>query len=176
LQIRKARPADWEACANLDHSVVTEHAWQMEQHEHEGAITVTFQPVRLPRPLTLRYPRQGDVLRAGWERSDLFLVAVSERTVHGYLTALALPGHGWAWVQDVVVDPAYRRQGLGRRLMQEAAAWARQQHLVRLVAEVQTRNYPAICFCRALGLVFCGYHDRHWRTQEIAALLGQSLH
>lgn len=175
VHIRKARPADWKACANLDHSNLTDHAWRMQEREREGTITVTFRPIRLPRPVNVPYPRQGDDLVAGWQQCDLFLVAQEGKQTCGYVTARALPGHGLGWVQDLVVDRAWRRQGLGSKLLQEAASWARQQHLWRLIAEIQTNNYPGICFCRSQRLTFCGYHDRHWRTWDIAVLFGQTL-
>lgn len=174
MHIRKAQPADLEACLKLDHSVLTDHAWRMEEQEHQGAITLTFQPVRLPRAVLVPYPRQGKELIAGWEECDLFLVA-DDRRVIGYVTARSLNGHGLVWVYDLVVDAARRRQGIGRALMAEVISWASGKELERLVLEVPTRNYPAICFCRALGFSFYGYHDRHWRTQDIALLFGTHL-
>lgn len=175
MHIRNAHPSDLEACLNLDHSVVTDHAWRMEEREHEGGITITFQPVRLPRQVRLPYPRQGDDLVAGWEGCDLFLVASDGGRVCGYATVRAFPGHGLAWVQDLVVDGAWRRQGGGSSLLREVIAWSEERGLSRLALEVQTRNYPGVCFCRALGLSFCGYHDQHWRTQDIALLFGSNL-
>lgn len=175
VKIRKARSADWELCTTLNHSTVTDHAWRMEEDEKEGAITVTFRPVRLPRQARVPYPRQGDDLVAGWEQSDLFLIAEEDSQVRGYVTARALPGHGLAWVQDLVVDRICRRQGLGSKLLEQVVVWALQSHLPRLVTEVQTRNHPGVCFCQSRGLTFCGYHDRHWRTKDIAVLLGQTL-
>jgi len=175
VRIRKARPADWEICAALDHSTVADYAWRMEEQERQGGITVSFQPIRLPRQVRVPYPRQGDDLVAGWERCDLFLVADAGGAVCGYVTARALPGHGLAWVQDLVVDRPWRRQGLGSALLREAAAWAYEHDLSRLVAEVQTRNYPGVCFCRSQGLMFCGYNDHHWRSRDIAVLFGLTL-
>jgi len=174
VHIREARPADLQACLGLDHSVVTGYAWQMEEQERSGAITVTFQPVRLPRRVRLSYPREGKELADGLEGCDV-LVADEGGQVCGYVATRVLPGHGLAWTQDLVVDPARRRQGAGSQLLHAAAARASEQGLQRLVVEVQTRNHPGVCFCRTLGLSFCGYHDRHWRTQDIALLFGLSL-
>lgn len=174
MHIRKARPADIEACLKLDHSVLTDHAWRMEEQQYQDAIILTFQPVRLPRSVSVPYPRQGKELMAGWEECDLFLVA-EERGILGYVTARSLSGHGLLWVYDLVVDAARRRQGIGRALMAEVVSWASGKGLERVILEVSTRNYPAICFCRALGFSFCGYHDRHWRTQDIALLFGTHL-
>lgn len=174
MPIRKARLADREACLKLDHSVLTEYAWRMEEHEQQGAIALTFQPVRLPRVLTVPYPRQGQELAAGWEECDLFLVA-EEKEIIGYVTVRSWKGHGLAWVYDLVVDRPHRRQGVGRALMREVSSWAARQGLEELAVEVSTRNHPAVCFCRALGFSFRGYHDHHWRTQGIALLFGTHL-
>lgn len=175
VHIRKARPTDWEACIALDHTSVTEYALRMQERERDEGIAITFESVRLPRPLKIRYPRQDEALTAGWERCDLFLVVQSGLETCGYVTAQALDGHGIAWVHDLVVAPEWRRRKLGTDLLRRAADWARQKRLRRLVIEVQTKNHPGICFCRSQGLTFCGFNDQHWRTQDIAVLYGQNL-
>ncbi|MBN1179093.1 MAG: GNAT family N-acetyltransferase [Anaerolineae bacterium] len=175
MLIRKARPEDWETCASLDHSIATDRAWRMQEQEQEGSITVAFQSICLPRPVKVRYPRQDKELTAGWANCDLFLINRQDRAVLGYVTARALPGNGLAWVQDLVVDPAWRRRGIGSKLLSEATAWASRKHLHRLVVEVQTSNFPGISFCRSQGLTFCGYHDWYWRSQDIALLFGQTV-
>lgn len=175
MHIRKAHANDLKSCLQLDHSITTEQAWRMEEQEHDGAVTIRFQPIRLPREVHLPYPRQGEALALGWASCDLFLVASNGREICGYIAARSLPGNGLAWVQDIVVAPEWRREGIGRQLLHEATAWAVEQGLQRLVVEVQTRNAPGISFCRALGLSFCGYHDCHWRTRDIALLFGTNL-
>jgi len=174
VHVRKARPADLEACSNLDHTVVTERAWRMEEQEREGTIAIRFQTVRLPRQVRLPYPRARGELRDGWGGCEL-LVAETGGRICGYVAARALPGHGWVWAQDLVVDSAWRRQGIGSQLLRAAAARAAEQGFRRLVVDVQTRNDPGIRFCRALGLSFCGHHDAHWLTKDIALLFGMGL-
>jgi GNAT superfamily N-acetyltransferase len=172
VHIRKARPTDFKGCIKLDHSVSTEYAWRMEEQELEGGITVAFHPVRLPRQVHLVYPRQDEQLMAGWEGCDHFLIASNGRRVCAYVTARALLGHGLVWVQDLVVGPEWRRQGVGTQLVQETVSWAVDQGMKQLIIEVQTRNHPGVCFCRNLGLSFCGYNDRHWQTRDIALFFG----
>lgn len=175
MRIRRAQPADREHCLRLDSTVLTEYAWRMEEREEAGGIAVNFQKVRLPRPVVVPYPRQGEDLVAGWEACDLFLVAEEEKRLVGYTTARSLPGHGICWIHDLVVDPAHRQKGIGRNLVGHVAAWALEKGLRELVMEVPMRNYPATCFCQALGFSLRGYHDRHWRTSDIALLFGTSL-
>lgn len=175
VRVRKSQPADREHCLRLDHTIITEYAWRMEEREDAGSIVVSFQTVRLPRPVTVPYPRREEDLIAGWDACDLFVVAEEDKRVVGYATARALPGHGVCWIHDLVVDPAHRQKGIGRALVSHIAAWALERGLKELVMEVPLRNYPATCFCRALGFSLRGYHDRHWRSSDIALLFGVSL-
>jgi ribosomal protein S18 acetylase RimI-like enzyme len=56
-----------------------------------------------------------------------------------------------AHVELLVVARAARRQGLGRRLMDELAAWARRQGAAELVLTVWAGNREAEAFYERLG-------------------------
>ena len=176
MQVRPAGTGDLEACVTLNHSYTTDRVWQMETREINGALTVTFRVARLPREVRINYLRQGEDLLAGWQRRDGFLVAEQDgRAICGYVALTAQAEHGIAWVGDLVVDKSWRRRGVGTALLQAAAQWGHNHGLVRLVIEVQTKNYPAIRFCQSRGLAFCGYNDHYWPSQDIALFFGKSL-
>jgi ribosomal protein S18 acetylase RimI-like enzyme len=88
--------------------------------------------------------------------------------IRGYATLAVRPEHGIVWVGDLVVDRSLRRRGIGTALLKACAQWGCRKDLVRLTLEVQTKNYPAIAFCRASGLKFCGYNDHYWASEDIA--------
>jgi GNAT superfamily N-acetyltransferase len=175
VQVCPAKPRDLKACVALDHSYTTDCVWQMETREESGVLTVHFRPARLPREMRVDYPRQGEDLLAGWRRCDDFLVATDEGCIYGYVALAAQAEHGIAAVGDLVVERAERRRGVGTALLWAAAQWGREHDLIRLVVEVQTKNYPAIHFCQSRGLAFCGYNDHYWPGQDIALFFGQSL-
>jgi len=175
VRIRPAWPRDLEACEALDHSYATDRVWQMETRSSKDAVAVAFRVARLPREIRVSYPRQGDELSAGWQRRDGFLVACEAGRVYGYVALDACVEQGTARVGDLVVDRSWRRRGVGTALLRAAAQWGRDHDLVRLVVEVRTKNYPAMQFCQARGLAFCGYNDHYWPTQDIVVFFGQSL-
>ncbi len=175
MRVRPATPKDLEVCGALDHSYTTDRVWQMETREDEGALTVVFRVVPLPRQMQVKYPRQGEDLLAGWWRRDGFLVAEEDGEVCGYVALTARPEHGVAWIGDLVVDRSRRRHGIGTALLRDAGQWGREHKLVRLALELQTKNYPGIQFCRSRGLVFCGYNDHYWPSQDIALFFGGPL-
>lgn len=179
MLVRPGEPRDLEACAKLDHSFTTDRVWQMETREGNGTVAVTFRVARLPRDMRVSYPRQGEDLLAGWRRRDGFLVAEADghtpTSICGYVAVTVQAEHGIAWIGDLVVDRSWRRRGIGTALLRAATQWGREQDLVRLVIEMQTKNYPAIRFCQSRGMTFCGYSDHYWPSQDIALFFGESL-
>jgi GNAT superfamily N-acetyltransferase len=67
---------------------------------------------------------------------------------HNFSTFLGRPG---LWLEDLFVQPPYRRQGLGRALLQALAAIAVERGCARFEWAVLDWNAPAIEFYRGLG-------------------------
>lgn len=81
----------------------------------------------------------------------LVLTAVVEGRVHGYLLGfvhLTLFANGpVAWVEEAMVQTGFRRQGIGRGLLEEFEVWAREREAGYVA--LATRRAPE--FYRALG-------------------------
>lgn len=175
MRVRPAEPRDLEGCIALNHSYTTDHVWQMDARGENDLLTATFRLVRLPRETRVHYPLQGEHMLASWRRRDGFLVAEEDEHICGYATLTTHAEHGIAWMGDLVVDLPLRRRGIGTALLQAAAKWGYDHNLVRLVAEVQTKNHPATQFYQSRGLTFCGYNDHYWPSQDIALFFGKQL-
>jgi ribosomal protein S18 acetylase RimI-like enzyme len=59
--------------------------------------------------------------------------------------------------------------------MRVAASWANAHNVDRIIAETQTKNYPAICLYQHLGYSFCGFNDRYFLNQDIAVFFCTSV-
>ena len=70
-----------------------------------------------------------------------------------YSSFLGKPG---IHLEDVYVRPAWRRQGIGRRLLLSVAAVARARGCGRLEWSALDWNEPALAFYRAIGAVVLG--------------------
>ena len=127
-----------------------------------GGLTLTQQPVETP------YVKDYDDLQAEpltrWvERFDvsnwLFLMALDgDRPVGGAVVAYRSPKvtmlegrTDLAVVWDLRVHPDYRGQGIGTRLWQRAAEWARARDCTQLKVETQNINLRACRFYAARG-------------------------
>ncbi|MEK7785140.1 MAG: GNAT family N-acetyltransferase [Chloroflexota bacterium] len=175
ITVRPATAGDIAAIVAFDHSYSTDYVWQMDHREEDNQINVTFRQVRLPRSVRVAYPREAASLTAEWQSRRLFIVAESRGEAHGYLSVADGVVSGAGWIAEFAVERKMRRQGLGTVLITSAIHWARKAKLQRLVVEVQSKNYPAICFCQKHGFAFCGYNDRYFANQDIALFFGMSL-
>ncbi len=173
--IRPAELADLDICLALDPSYSTEFVWQMDLQGEDSQRAVTFRTVRLPRSMRVAYPRDRSQLAAGWKRCDGFVVAALSERIIGYLALSDHAAEGAAWINDLVVERTHRRQGVGTALFNAASEWAKSRALRRLLIQVQTKNYPAICFCDKLGLTFCGFNDQYYANQDIAVFFARNL-
>lgn len=73
-------------------------------------------------------------------------------------------GRRGLWLEDLFVYPEHRRKGIGRRLLAEVAAVARQRQCGRLDWSVLDWNRPAIAFYERLGATVLP----DWRVARVA--------
>lgn len=173
--VRPAILGDLEACLALDNSFTTDYVWQMESREKEEEISIAFRTVRLPRIMRVSYPRDNDHLLHNWRKEECFLVADEGGVVRGYIDMTVQAWHMTGWINNLVVAKSSRRRGIGSALLKAAVRWGYEQGLKQVVAETQTKNYPAICFYQKNGFTFCGFSDHYYTNQDIALFFAQSL-
>jgi GNAT superfamily N-acetyltransferase len=176
IQVRAVTNEDLPRLNVLDPGYSTDYVWQMDMREEaDGAIQVSFRPVRLPRPMRVAVRHEPERLLDGWNRRGCFLVAEQDGHLKGYLNLSLASEQETAWISDLVVERRFRRGGVGSVLLTSAAQWARANRLKRLIVEMQSKNYPAIRFAQKLGLSFCGYNDRYYPNQDVALFFGMVL-
>jgi ribosomal protein S18 acetylase RimI-like enzyme len=66
----------------------------------------------------------------------------------------------YAYIEDIVVDAKFRRQGVGRALISQAALWARERELAGIMLETQDNNLGACRFYECCGFRLGGF-DRY---------------
>ncbi|MBO9309258.1 MAG: GNAT family N-acetyltransferase [Chloroflexi bacterium] len=179
VNVRAATPDDLPACLALNLSYETDYVWQVDvRGDESGAIAIGLRTARLPRLLRVTYPRAESLLSAAlsWESTaGAFLVAEKGGVLRGYAILRFVRERSAAQIAELGVDAAARRQKIGTALLNAAYAQARAHKLRHLSIEVQTKNYPAICFCQRNGLVFCGYNDLYFANGDIALFFGQTV-
>lgn len=139
--IRAATRADIEAIMDLERAASTAAHWSRAQYE------AIFQPNAPPR---------------------LCLVA-EKGPVQAFLVA-QIAGREWE-LENIVVTPSARRQGLGRQLLRALLEHARQRHALAVVLEVRVSNAPARALYRTCGFVEAGARPRYYQNPQEDAVV-----
>lgn len=63
----------------------------------------------------------------------------------------------YAYVEDIVVDTKYRRQGVGHKLILQAKRWAQERDLSGIMLETQNNNVDACMFYESNGFQLGGF-------------------
>jgi ribosomal protein S18 acetylase RimI-like enzyme len=109
----------------------------------------------------------AEVLRS-WLRDDdcCVLVADAEGHLVGYIVGMmrenppVLLPPTYGLVSDICVDPAWRQQGIGRRLFEALKAWFKEKELFTVQLNVAHFNPVSQAFWRAVGCE--DFMDRFW--------------
>lgn len=177
LTFRDGTRSDIAACLALDHSYETDFVWQMRIEDNPEQRQISFQRERLPRTLDAEWPKSEHRLQLALDKQQCFLVAQfsDDKEIVAYLSMRSDPVYHQARLQDLLVSRPYRRHKVGSGLLNIARNWARQHQLTRLVAELQTQNYPGIVFCQRSGFSFSGFNDQYFPNQDIAIFFSEAL-
>ncbi len=177
LIFRDAVEEDIPYCLALDSDFQTEHVWQMTVQDSPDEIQISCRRQRLPRRLDSRHVAVPARLELALHSNFCFVVIQDKSTNHllGYITLRVDETSHVAYLQDIVIDRAYRRRSLGSRLVHVARIWTSEFDLRQIIFEIPTTNYPCILFAEALGFTFCGFNDHHFANREIAVFFSLSV-
>lgn len=120
---------------------------------------------------------------AGWSRAQFakelslemsrFFVLTMEDRVSGY-------GGYWkvndeAQITNLVIEPAHRRKGLGRKLLSHLMESARQERCLRSTLEVRRNNHGALALYRQAGFTVVGRRPKVYNDPIEDAVLMEKV-
>jgi ribosomal protein S18 acetylase RimI-like enzyme len=175
IEIRPAFEEEIQGLVEIDHAYKSQYVWQMDRSQDEGQMIINFREIRLPRPMTVEYPRSARHLLRDWMDYSALLVGVLAGTAVGYICISENISPTTAWVTDLVVAPSARRKGIASALVLAAEDWAKKRNNRRMILEMQSKNTPAIRLALKIGFEFCGYNDHYYSNQDIALFFAQFL-
>ena len=175
VQIRNAVATDIQVVKSFDHSSKSDYVWQFDFQQGEGQVGAIFREIRLPRSITVRYPKSISSLPDEWNRNSGMLVAIVENGVCGYLRLTDFVVPETSWITDLVVAPGFRRKGIAKSLILAAQGWATERQKKQVIIEMSAKNHPAINLVKKMGYEFCGYNDNYYSSNDVALFFGRIL-
>ena len=100
---------------------------------------------------------------------SLWLVAIDGDTVLGYVGSQTVMGE--ADMMNLAVNSAYRRNGIGRCLVEELIRRLRENNVYSLTLEVRISNEAAISLYKNLGFLQVGCRPNYYRLPKEDALI-----
>ena len=175
LYIRRPTLHDLNDCAQLDASFTTQRVWQLNLGVEPNDIQVNLHLVRLPRPINVKPMSNGENLMKPWQRGDCMFTARHDNTIAGFIHVVLESGSRVGYIQRHIVAPDFRNQGIGGKLLDYALQWSRDHRLGSVIAQVSTKNHPAVAFYLDRGFSFCGFNERFYADQEITLDLARTI-
>jgi ribosomal protein S18 acetylase RimI-like enzyme len=147
----------------------------LELRRDAGQSTAIFREVRLPRSISISYPRNPFALADDWAKRSMMYTALIDQDLVGYVSLTERSIDSTVHITDLVVNGSSRRQGVASALLGAAQAWASGRSQRRVILEMQSKNVPAIRLSQKFGYEFCGYNDRYYLTQDVALFFARSF-
>jgi GNAT superfamily N-acetyltransferase len=133
VKIRSARPGDiGEMVALLKLLFTIEADFRIDPGRQERGLSLLLGS---PRAVVLAAEAQGRVVGM----------------VTGQMVISTSEGAPSLWAEDLVVNPDWQGQGIGRRLMAEVAEWAAKHGATRLQLLVDQGNHTGQAFHQRIG-------------------------
>ena len=114
-------------------------------------------------------PWSEEGLLESYRHGTRFFVAEAEGRVLGYAGVNAVADEGY--ITNVAVFPSYRRQGVGRALLREIIAFAKEKGLAFVSLEVRVSNTEAIALYEKEGFATQGRRREFYRAPIEDALI-----
>ncbi len=105
------------------------------------------------------YTQKPDMLAAAYQHSLWYCAAMDGDKLAGILRVVG-DGHSIVYVQDLLVRPAYQRQGIGRKLLQLLLEQYGNVYQMVLLTEETVKNcafYESLGFVHATHMGCCAF-------------------
>jgi ribosomal protein S18 acetylase RimI-like enzyme len=173
IDIRPLRPTeDASALRRLDTSFSTTSVYQIDSRE-DG---FTFAEGELDAPVVKRFELRVEDDLDGW---DLAWVAWTGPELAGFIAVHQEDWHSRLVIDHLYIAPAYRRKGVGRRLVEVSVASGKEHGARVCWLETSNVNYPAIQAYRSMGFEVCGLDESFYRGTpaegEVAVFMAKEI-
>jgi ribosomal protein S18 acetylase RimI-like enzyme len=169
-------PQDETLLRALDTTFVTE--WVYRPVRGELSLHLVAEPITPPLRKRYEFDPADPEERLNW---DFTIIAEDEGQLSGVAAAQHVAWNRRVTLWHLYVMPAFRRRGVGTRLLSAVDEFAVGAGARCIWLETQNVNVPAIRFYRRAGFRLCGFDDTLYDptvvpTNEIALFFARPVH
>lgn len=166
LKILMATRTHMEKMMAMDHRVNSVYSYRLQTSQDPLGCGFTFQRVKLPREVTIQYPRDENGLLRSWADAELIYAGMLDDLLVAYVTLETKTLPKTARVCDLVVTPEVRRNGVGATMIAACEDWTAKKRLERVLIEIPMRNFPMISLALKCGYEQCGFLDQYFSNGD----------
>nr|WP_315029316.1 GNAT family N-acetyltransferase [uncultured Chryseobacterium sp.] len=173
MEIKKLKKLTFNPSINWGHNgYSTDRRYSVSSIEYAGSFEFVIKEKLLPYTKTWETGSE-DIkdLNLMIEKGQSFGAYVNDELV-GWMICEQRTWNNSFYIENILIDEKYRRQGTGVMLIKNAIKEARQLNSRVIELETQNTNYPAIQFYRRMGFAITGVNTRLYaNTEEIALFM-----
>src|SRR5215207_9101477 len=133
---------------------------------------IGYRVVDVPPYIKIYGPRRADFMEYDNDPDKMIFLAYVGDKLAGEIR-ISQPWNKYALLDSFAVDMKYRRQGVGRALIQQCIVWAKKRGFPGLALETQNINVPACKLYESCGFELRGFDTHLYKalepsTEEIA--------
>lgn len=131
----------------------------------------SYEPVYLDTPWEKTFPQEEMELDKYLDDPRKTVLMALDGGQYAGAVRLRCDWNLYGFIDDIGIDPAFRRKGAGRALMEAAEQWAKAQHMQGLALEAQDINLHAARFYERCGFEIGGVNTmlyENFGLKEIA--------
>lgn len=156
------REVDCERLSAFDTSFETEYIYNVKIN----GMSVEIAEEKLDAPFRKTYP--FDAIKTDIDEADFTVIAEIEQKIAGFAMVKYEAWNARAGLTGIFVAPKSRGKGVGRVLVEAAAAYAKSESARCLFVETQNVNYPAIRFYLRMNFEFCGFDRSLYHPADVS--------
>ncbi|MFZ4929893.1 GNAT family N-acetyltransferase [Chryseobacterium sp. Mn2064] len=171
MEIRKLEKLSIDPSLHWGHNgYVTEKIYSVSSIEFAGSFEFILKEKSLPYSKTWKNsPEELEELNSLIEKGNSF-GAYKDDKLAGWIISEHRVWNNSFYIENILVDEKYRREGIGIMLIKNIIKEARKLNCRVIELETQNTNYPAIQFYRRMGFNITGLNTRLYNHSEEIAL------
>jgi ribosomal protein S18 acetylase RimI-like enzyme len=172
--VRKAMLDDLKKCLKIEGAFKTDKVFKLSKLKDGEKYHIKLDIERLNSDMEIPYEHNQGRLDETIKDGEV-LVADDDGKIVGFSEIRLVKWNHSCWVINMIVDSAYRHQGIGSKMMDMIKLSAKEYGMRTLMYDSSLDNYPAFKFYQKNGFKVCGLNDSYYNGDAPALFMCYNL-